>query len=224
MYFRAMLLFLGVWLLLWLVRARSRQLSLLSGILTVPFAVLGYIFVPAYWLPDHHVQLFRGVGIEDFLFCFVSGGLVGTLIRVPHENCCKLFPDKILWRYFFWSTISLSLVFGAVAVGYHSLYACIGSFILCTLFCYWQRPQSIAPLLRTGVEFCLLYTTFSIVYLNFTPHAGRFWQESAISGTRCLGLPVEESLWAFSFGTTWPVIVTYLLHGKQDRNTITESD
>jgi hypothetical protein len=43
------------------------------------------------------------------------------------------------------------------------------------------------------------------------PQSAGFWVGDAIDGHRVLGLPVEEIVWALSFGATWPVVFGYCL-------------
>ena len=59
----------------WLACPGVRRTAILSAVVLSPFAVLGAVFVPDYWQPDHYVTFIRGVGIEDVLFCFACGGI-----------------------------------------------------------------------------------------------------------------------------------------------------
>src|SRR5262249_30244187 len=146
-YLTASLTLMGCYLVCWVMLPRHRSGSLLSAVLLTPFALLGAAFVPEYWQPDHVVTVVRGVGPEDFLFCFGCGGLAwmlaaaggGVRLRgcVPSRGCALRFGA--------WSGGALGLALLAWSAGCGIMAAVVLGFSGCGLWMVW------GPWLRLGV-------------------------------------------------------------------------
>jgi hypothetical protein len=68
-----------------------------------------------------------------------------------------------------------------------------------------------AKTLVGGMLFAIYYAVF-VLLLDFTApgYIQRVWNLSALSGIMLLGIPVEELLFGFSFGTYWSGIFEHL--------------
>jgi hypothetical protein len=197
----------------WLLCPSLRRSSLVSAVALAPFAVLGVVFVPAYWRPDHWVTFVRGVGVEDVLFCFACGG-VCWIVAAAGSGArweCPLEPGRFLARFGCWTAIALVGVFAAWWVGCGILAAVIAGFSVGGLAALCRAPHAIRLVVPGAVGFTAVYACVGWLVLAVCPQSAGFWVGDAISGHRVLGLPVEELVWACSFGATWPVVFAYCL-------------
>jgi len=70
-------------------------------------------------------------------------------------------------------------------------------------------------MLVSGLIFILIYfITFSLLNLFFPGYTEAVWNLSAISGIIIIGVPLEELLWAFTFGLYWSSIYEHLTWRK----------
>jgi hypothetical protein len=197
----------------WLLCPRLRRSSLLAAVALAPFAVMGFVFVPAYWQPDHAFTFLRGVGVEDVLFCFACGGVCwvvaatggGVRLGAPPK------PGEFLARLLAWAAIALAGVVAAWWAGCGVLAAVVAGFALSGLVVLCRVPRATRLILPGAVGFTLVYAAVSWLVLAVYPAAAGFWVAEAISGRRVLGLPVEELAWSASFGATWPVVFAFCL-------------
>jgi hypothetical protein len=195
----------------WLLCPRLRRSSMLAAIVLAPFAVMGFVFVPAYWQPDHWFTFVRGVGVEDVLFCFACGGVSWVVAATGCGVRVDVLPEPgaLLARLLAWAAIAFAGVVAAWWAGCGILEAVIAGFVLSGLVVLGREPRGARLILPGAIGFTLVYAAVSWVVLAVYPEAGGFWVAEAISGRRVLGLPVEELVWAVSFGATWPVVFTY---------------
>jgi hypothetical protein len=200
----------------WLVWPHLRGGAVLSATVLSPFAVLGTVFVPAYWQPDHRFTVLRGVGIEDALFCFACGGICWIAAAagsgVSWHGGLEL--PRFLLRFGVWFAVAFLVVLAAQGVGCGIMTAVILGCTtsgLATLLCVPQTRRLILP---GAVGFTLVYAGVGWSVLALDPTAVRFWNHDAMCGSRLLCLPVEELVWSLSFGATWPVVFGYCLGDK----------
>jgi hypothetical protein len=197
----------------WLLRPGLRRSSLLAAGVLAPFAVLGAVFVPAYWRPDHLFTFLRGVGIEDVLFCFACGGL-GWIVAAAGSGAVvsgRVDLGCFVSRFLGWSALATCGVLLATATGCSILPAVVVGFTAGGLVVWTRTPRTSRLVVPGAVGFAALYAVVSWIVLSVFPACAGFWTGEAISGRRVLGLPVEELVWALSFGATWPVVFAWCL-------------
>jgi hypothetical protein len=201
----------ATFLVAWLLCPGLRRSSLLAAVALAPFAVLGVVFVPAYWQPDHRFTFVRGVGVEDVLFCFACGGVCWVVAAAGSGRRWEGPARGFLARFGSWAAIALVGVFAAWWVGCGILAAVIAGFTVAGLAALCRAPHAARLVLPGAAGFVAVYAGVSWFVLAVCPESAGFWVGDAISGRRVLGLPVEELAWAASFGATWPVVFAYCL-------------
>jgi hypothetical protein len=197
----------------WLLCPGLRRSSLLAAVALAPFAVMGYVFVPAYWQPDHAFTFVRGVGVEDVLFCFACGGVCWIVAASGRRVRCEFLPAPGAFVASLVAWAGIALVAGVVAwwAGCGVLAAVVLGFVFSGLVVLCRVPRASRLIVPGAVGFTLVYAAVSWLVLAVHPAAAGFWVSEAISGRRVLGLPVEELAWALSFGATWPVVFAYCM-------------
>ena len=75
---------------------------------------------------------------------------------------------------------------------------------LAGLAALWCRPDLKTKIWVGGIIFLLFYFVyFFLLDLLYPGYVERVWTLSAISGILILGIPVEELIFAFTFGMLW---------------------
>jgi hypothetical protein len=211
-YLSASLGLLALYLAAWLLWPRGRGGSLASAVLMTPFALLGGLFIPAYWQPDHVGTFLPGVGAEDFVFCFACGGLswmaAGGAVRVGRPP-----PGPFLAR----AGLLLAAAAGGVALlrlvpGCGVMASFLVGFSACGGWLTWRLGR-VGAAARAAAGFTAAYVLVAALVMRARPESAGFWVEPALLGPRVLGLPVEELAWAYGYGGAWPVLVEYCLGG-----------
>lgn len=206
-----------IWLIIFLFRKAVRKEMLWASIFTAPFGLTELLFVPEYWNPPSLFNLAAKTGfdIESFIFCFAVGG-IGAVIyeyffKVKHKKMSKhemhghkyhllaLFsPVFVLFLLYFLTELnpiysaSISMLIGGIAA------------ILC-------RHDLKKKILFGGVLFLVLYFLFFLSFNLIYPGAvSQIWNLNAISGILILGIPLEELLFAFTFGLMWSSVYEHI--------------
>jgi hypothetical protein len=171
------------------------------------------VFVPAYWQPDHRGTVLRGVGVEDALFCFASGGICWIAAAAGSGASWRGGLDVIQFvrRFGGWLTVASLGVLAACAAGCGIMSAVILGGTAGGLAVLARAPEARRLILPGAAGFTLVYAGVGCSVLALDPSAARFWTHDALCGYRLLHLPVEELAWALSFGGTWPVVLGYCL-------------
>jgi hypothetical protein len=189
-------------------RLRQRPLILVSGLLLTPFGLLGSVFIPEYWTPQHALILLPGVGFEDFLFCFASGGLAWALATWSPtlKVRCRICPNRLVGRYIVVAAAGLGLTGLCRLAGLGIMPAVIIGFgVVGALLALGRRGQWRLAL-AGGVGFAFVYVFVLATMLAIYPEVLSWWRD----GPRGIEMVlVSEGAWALSFGAAWPVLVAY---------------
>lgn len=206
------LLILGIWVIIYLARIAYRREMLQISLATMLFGLTEPLFVPQYWNPPSLFDLAQKTGfdIESFLFSFSIGG-------IGHALYYFVYPVKMIkmegadrkhrrHRLHYYLLLSPAIIFLVLAVftrlnhiycGVISLSA--GAFT--TLYC---RPDLKVKIWAGGTLFLSLYIIyFGSLLLFFPDFVRQHWNLEALTGILILGIPLEELLFAFSFGMYW---------------------
>jgi hypothetical protein len=90
---------------------------------------------------------------------------------------------------------------------YAAVIALAGGF-LATLYC---RPDLWRKMVASGILFLLLYfVVFALFNLAFPGYVAAVWNLKAVSGVLLWGVPLEELLFAFTFGLYWSSLYEHL--------------
>lgn len=197
-----------------------------TSLFTMPFGLTEPLFVPEYWSPPSLFDLAARTGfdIESFIFCFGIGGVGVALYNVftgaRFEPVAEGYRRSPLHRhhklaiaapfiafpllYFFpWSPIYpsfLAMVVGSIAT------------VLC-------RPDLKRKTWVGGIIFTLYYWLFiSGLELLSPGYIDQVWNLEALSGIMVFRIPLEEVLFAFTFGMYWAGVYEHFTWNKSVSN------
>lgn len=216
--------FLLPWALLFLTRPMLRRPMLWASALTAPFGLTEPLFVPAYWNPPSLFDLAQRTGfdVESLIFCFAIGGLgvaaYRAVAQAPLRHLDHHARSSPRHRWHLLALASPILVFAALIVlvwnpiypGILALVAGATATVLC-------RPDLWRNTLFGGGVFLALYAVFLLgLKLLWPGYIEAVWNLDALIAWRPAGLPLEEILFGFAFGTYWSGVFEHLTWRQRD--------
>ncbi len=217
------LLLLGIWLIIFLTKPRLRKEMFWVSLFTMPFGLTEPLFVPAYWSPPSLFDLasITGFDIESLIFCFAVGGigavLYETLFKVKHEKVSSKERHCRRHRFHFLALITPIIVFLPLLsfTDWNPIYSAIIAMFVGGIAAMLCRPDLKEKILTGGLLFLGLYFVFFFFFTIAYPEIVReVWNLAAISGVLILGIPLEELLFAFTFGMLWSSVYEHALWYK----------
>ena len=213
------LILLGIWFVIFLVRPFVRREMFWVSLFTMPIGLTEPLFVPAYWNPPSLFDLAAKTGfdVESLIFSFSIGGIVAVLyeaiFKVKHLRMTEKEMYSRRHRFHRLAIISPALVFVPLYVfaQMNPIYSVsIAMFVggIATLLC---RPDLKRKIAAGGLLFTVLYFLFFLSINLFLPSFINAWNFSAISGILIVGVPLEEMMFAFTFGMMWSSIYEHIL-------------
>ena len=210
---------LGVWLVLCAIRADIRRELVGVSLGTMLLGLTEPLFVPVYWNPPTLWNLARRTGfdLESLLFSFAVGGIVFAAYDVisgaaPSESLAheRGHPRH---RFHVLAILSAPLAFALVVVltRLNPIYAAAIGLVTGFFATCYCRPDLWCKMLVSGGLFVLLYfVVFTLFNLAFPGYVVAVWNLAGISGLRLAGVPLEELMFAFTFGLYWSSIYEHL--------------
>lgn len=194
---------IAVWLAVFVFYRTARRRMLWASFLTMPFGFSEPLFVPAYWDPPSLFDLARRTG-------FAIGGLgiviYDLVFPVEHEKMDWTERHHRRHRFHFWTLVSPFLLFPALyfLMDMNPIYVAIISMFVGGLTALWCRPDLKTKIWVSGGLFSIFYFVYFIPLVLFIPgFVERVWTLPALSGIIVFGIPIEEMLFAFTFGMLW---------------------
>lgn len=176
------------------------------------------LFVPHYWNPDTLFDLGRitgGLAIEDALFMFFIGGIASAVYEFS-------FGKRIVLKRSYHPHVrALFVGLGAAAIygllfNPNPIWPLIVFGFVGALFLWIERRDLVIHSLMGALAFLVVYALAFDVFLAFFPDfITQVYNLDALSGIVLLGLPLEEHLYALSFGLLWAPLYEYA-HGERD--------
>jgi hypothetical protein len=207
-----------IWLLLYtagLLLCRKNYLEiLLVSFIALPQAYYGLLLVPGYWNPSRIPVL--GVGLEDFLFMFLSAGIVwiGVLL-FSGKKIIDHFNFRIFFRHIFYlSSVGLFLIIVLYLTGIRGILnpfltmVCWSIIVLVIRFKFWKIA------LTGAFSFLIIYSVSLFIGFSLWHDLPSFWTLKNLSGNHFLGIPLEEYVWAFLYGGSWSLAVSFFFNVK----------
>jgi len=203
--------FLIPWAVIYLAFPQYRHTMLWTSLFTAPFGLTEPLFVPEYWSPPSlfDLALRTGFDIESLIFCFGIGGVGAVLYNLLHKKIpVKVVKDERLQPlhrhhykalaapfvsfpllYFFpWNPIYPSII--AMAIGAFANVLC--------------RPDLKRKTWLGGILFLFFYIIFLVgLELSAPDYIEKVWNLSDLSGLMIGFMPLEELLFAITFGMYW---------------------
>jgi len=184
----------------------------------MPFGLTEPLFVPEYWSPPSlfDLAMTTGFDIESLIFCFGIGGLGAVLYNLitaqvprsvsPEEKSHPLhrhhykalmapFIAFPLFYFFPWNPIYPSII--AMIIG-----------AIANTLC---RPDLKSKTWIGGLLFLIYYSVFLAGLEWSAPgYIERVWNMDALSGISVFFMPLEELLFAISFGMYWSGVYEHI--------------
>ena len=210
--------FLVPWLGLFLRLPRYRSIMVWSSILTMPFGLTEPLFVPRYWNPPSLFDLAQRTGfdLESLIFCFAIGGVGVVLYNLvtgaglrPVARCERTSRRHRHHRAALFTPVAIFPLL--YALPWNPIYPAIAALLLggaATVAC---RPDLALKTVVGGTLFAGYYAIFMLLLEGSAPgYIERVWNLPALSGVMIGGIPLEELLFGFAFGTYWSGIYEHV--------------
>ena len=215
--------FLGliVWVFLFLKRKDTRKEMLVISIL---FGIAGLLTQPIYLLDWWRPLTITGtaVGIEDFLFGFVIGGVAAVVYeylfrkRIKIKKVKKIIERKrdinLLFLFFLLAGIFILSVF---ILRINTLIASILGFGIPTLIIYYRRKDLIKDSILSGIlTLFIAIVIYNILNLITPGFFDEFWFFQNVGRVILMGVPLEEYIWYFLAGSFIGPLYEYWKEGE----------
>jgi len=217
------LIILAIWLVIFWIKPGFRKPMLKMSLITMPFGLTEPLFVPAYWSPPSLFNLAEKTGfdIESLIFSFAIGGIGAVLYRLVQKRGLIEIPVSErkqarhrLHRYILFVPAVVFALLALLTSLNHIYCGIIAMFAgaVSTLYC---RPDLKAKIWLGGLLFTLLYFIyFGSILLFYPDYVTLYWNLDALTHILVLGVPLEELLFAFSFGMLWSSLYEHLYWHK----------
>ena len=183
-----------------------------ASLFTMPFGLTEVLFVPEYWSPPSlfNLALKTGFDIESLIFSFAIGGIGSVIYEMIFKSKHKRMSMRDIHtqrhKYHLLSLFSPIIAFLILFffTNLNPIYSASISMFIGGMAAILCRPDLKKKIVYGGILFLALYFIFFISFNNIYPYAiERFWNLQALSGILILGVPLEELIFAFTFGTLW---------------------
>lgn len=181
------------------------------------------LFVPEYWSPPSlfDLALRTGFDIESFIFSFGVGGIAviiyELIFKTRHEKVNYHEQHSPQHRNHLIVLLSAPVIFFLllVATSVNPIYIAIISMTGGGLFSWYCRPDLKKKMLASAVMFSVMYFIYFLTLIAAYPgYVEKVWNLKAISGILVFGVPIEELLFALSFGFIWSSVYEHLTWRK----------
>ena len=219
------LFLLALWALVYLsLRSReSRKEMLIVSLVTSLFGLTEPLFVPEYWTPLSLFDLAARTGfdIESIIFAFAVSGIAAVLYEWIFRTAHRRMPLSSLHaprhRHHFWAILSFPIILLTLLLitPLNPIYAVMIALAGGGVATWYCRPDLKKKMLTSGFIFLVLYFLYFLTLIAMFPgYVVRVWNMQAISGILIFGVPLEELLFALSFGFLWSSVYEHVAWKK----------
>ena len=187
-------------------------LGLITMFLSFILPKITWRYVPDYFNPDTLFNLSRITkfgAIEDILFMFFAGGIIAIIYEIIlKKNVIKVNKRHHILSIvgFFTSYLIIAFIFT-----FNPIYNLIISGFIGFIIIVLQRQDLIKHSLYGAIIFTTFYFISVIIFNIFFPDViNTFWTIKNLSGIIIFKTPIEELLYAFSFGLMWAPMYEYI--------------
>ena len=159
-----------------------------------------------------------GFDIESFIFAFAVGGIAVViyehLFHISHAGVISHEQHLPHHRFHLFAILSMPAIF-LLLVGVTSLnpiYSAIIAMTVGGLLSWYCRPDLKKKMFTSAIIFLYLYFIFfSLLIFTYPGYVSQVWNLKAISGILIFGIPLEELLFAASFGFIWSSMYEHIM-------------
>jgi len=203
--------FLLPWLLLYRLFPQHRREMARMSLFTAPFGLTEPLFVPEYWNPPSLFNLAQNSGfdVESVVFCFGIGGIGAVLFNALARRRLEPITDHERHarrhRFHRWALAAPVLIFVPLYfLPWNPIYPAVLAMAGGAIAMMLCRPDLTTKTLASGALFLLFYVVFLVGFEWTAPgYIARVWNLSALSGILVWKFPLEELLFAITFGMYW---------------------
>ena len=206
------LILLGIWLAIWIVKPSLRKEMMRVSLLTAPFGLTEPLFVPEYWNPPSLFNLAAksGFDIESLIFSFAIGGigavLYETFAKVEHTKMSHREMASPKHRFHVLALLSPVIAFIPLyfLTPLNPIYSASIAMAIGGIAVMLCRPDLISKIVLGSLLFLGLYFVFFLTFnLVYPGTVEQVWNLEAVSGILIVGVPLEELMFALTFGALW---------------------
>ncbi len=208
------LLFLAAWFVVYafLRSKEGRREMLVVSLWTSLTGLTEPFFVPSYWNPPSLFDLAHRTGfdIESFIFAFAVGGLAVVMyeriFRTAHKNIAMHERMSTRHRFHIISISATPVLFLLLVIfaPINPIYSAVIAMTAGGFSAWYCRPDLKTKMLVSALLFLVFYAIFFWVLIASYPgYVAQVWNLKAISGILIFRIPLEELLFAVSFGFVW---------------------
>ncbi len=185
---------------------------LVASFWTAIIGITEPFFVPLYWNPPSlfDLALRTGFDIESFIFSFGIGGIaIVAYDRIFHLRDKEVPSHERMssrHRYHLLALISAPIIFVIlfITTTLNPIYSAIVAMILGGIATWYCRPDLKNKMLTSALIFLGIYFVYFQALIALYPgYVEQVWNLKALSGVLVVGIPLEELLFATSFGFLW---------------------
>lgn len=222
------LVLVGVWGVIYfsLDTKDKKQEMLVVSLWTSILGLTEPLFVPEYWSPPSlfNLALQTGFDIESLIFSFGIGGIAvisyELIFKTKHEKIGYREQHSRQHRNHLLALFSAPVIFFLflVTTSINPIYIAVISMTGGGLFSWYCRPDLIKKMITSAIIFLGIYFIYFITLIAAYPgYVEKVWNLKAISGILIFGIPLEELLFALSFGFIWSSVYEHLTWRKINR-------
>ena len=210
--------FLIPWAIVYRAFPLQRKAMLWASLFTMPLGLTEPLFVPEYWSPPSlfDLALTTGFDIESLIFCFGIGGIAAVFYNILTGKLslpvAKVHRQQPLHRHHYKAIFAPFVVFPLVYFfPWNPIYPAIVAMIVGAIANILCRPDLKRKTWVGGLLFLGYYMIF-LAGLEITApdYIDRVWNLDALSGIKLWFMPLEELLFAISFGMYWSGVYEHI--------------
>jgi len=210
--------FLIPWAIIYLLFPLHRKAMLWASLFTMPLGLTEPLFVPEYWSPPSlfDLALTTGFDIESLIFCFGIGGIAAVFYNIFTGKLSLPVPaverHQHLHRHHYKAILAPFFVFPLVYFfPWNPIYPAIIAMVVGAIANILCRPDLKRKTWIGGLLFLGYYIIFLVgLELTAPDYIERVWNLEALSGISIGFMPLEELLFAISFGMYWSGVYEHI--------------
>jgi len=210
--------FLIPWAIIYTLFPQHRNAMWWASVFTTPFGLTEPLFVPEYWSPPSlfNLAIRTGFDIESLIFCFAIGGIGAVLYNVLTHKTVRPVKEQEkrlpLHRHHYKAIAAPFVVFPLLYFfPWNPIYPGIVAMMVGAIANILCRPDLKTKTWIGGILFLLIYVVFLVgLELSAPGYIDKVWAMDSLSGIMITFIPVEELLFAISFGMYWSGVYEHI--------------